>query len=204
MLRTKERTPPAAERRRQERHATTTVACHLGDVVDLNSDGMRIVSAVRPPVKLGQIAPLSIEAGGQRLSVSGQIVRIRRKSLRKFDIGVRFVDVSKSMSAALHSIALFGFVKIDSTKNGQKKRNSSSEGGGRVVATLPDYYAALGVAPGASAEEIHRAFRLLARTYHPDVCREEDAAIKFQAIKSAYDVLRDAKKRASYDLRAAG
>ncbi|MBS3958450.1 MAG: DnaJ domain-containing protein [Xanthomonadaceae bacterium] len=68
-----------------------------------------------------------------------------------------------------------------------------------------DYYAALGVEPGAGDAEIKQAFRRLARKYHPDVSKEKGAEDRFKAVNEAYEVLRDREKRAEYDaLRAAG
>lgn len=62
-----------------------------------------------------------------------------------------------------------------------------------------DYYAVLGVAKGATAEDIRKAYRTLARKYHPDVNKEAGAAQKFAELQNAYDVLSDEKKRALYD-----
>src|SRR6266481_239708 len=62
-----------------------------------------------------------------------------------------------------------------------------------------DYYAALGVKKTASAEEIRKAFRKLARKYHPDVNPDKSAEEKFKAISEANDVLSDPKKRKVYD-----
>jgi len=68
-----------------------------------------------------------------------------------------------------------------------------------------DYYAVLGVAPEASAEEIKRARRKLARKYHPDLSKEPDAVERMKEINEAYDVLSDVQKRAAYDrLRRGG
>ena len=62
-----------------------------------------------------------------------------------------------------------------------------------------DYYDTLGVSRGAPAEEIKRAYRKLARRYHPDVSKEKNAEAKFKDVQEAYEVLKDPEKRASYD-----
>ena len=62
-----------------------------------------------------------------------------------------------------------------------------------------DYYAALGVDKGASADQIKKAYRKLVRKYHPDVSKHADADAKTKEINEAYGVLGDAEKRAAYD-----
>ena len=62
-----------------------------------------------------------------------------------------------------------------------------------------DYYEVLGLQKGASEDEIKKAFRKLAKKYHPDVSKEKDAEEKFKEINEAYEVLSDPKKKATYD-----
>lgn len=62
-----------------------------------------------------------------------------------------------------------------------------------------DYYTIMGVDRGASVDEIKRAYRKLARKYHPDVSKEADAEARFKELGEAYAVLKDPEKRAAYD-----
>ncbi len=62
-----------------------------------------------------------------------------------------------------------------------------------------DYYEILGVARDATEADIKKAYRKLARQYHPDVSKEKDAEEKFKEVAEAYEVLKDEEKRAAYD-----
>lgn len=68
---------------------------------------------------------------------------------------------------------------------------------------MRDYYDVLGVSPDAGADEIKRAYRQLARRYHPDISGDDRGAV-FLEVSRAYEVLRDHRHRRSYDARLSG
>src|SRR5919199_3652832 len=67
------------------------------------------------------------------------------------------------------------------------------------MARAADYYKTLGVDKKASQEDIKKAYRKLARQYHPDTNKEPGAEERFKQISEAYDVLGDPDKRKKYD-----
>ena len=68
-----------------------------------------------------------------------------------------------------------------------------------TTTTATDYYALLGVDPGATTAQIKSAYRKLAKQYHPDVNTSSDAAERFREITEAYDTLTDPDRRRRYE-----
>src|SRR4051795_11317744 len=67
-----------------------------------------------------------------------------------------------------------------------------------MAVAFRDYYDVLGVPRDASEEDIRRAYRKLAREYHPDVNKDPGAEDRFKEVSEAYEVLRDSEKRQAY------
>src|SRR5258706_7470835 len=67
------------------------------------------------------------------------------------------------------------------------------------MATRRDFYEVLGVSRDATAPDIQRAYRKLARAYHPDVNKDPEAEERFKEVAEAYDVLSDPETRKRYD-----
>ena len=62
-----------------------------------------------------------------------------------------------------------------------------------------DFYEVLGISKSATEQEIKKAYRQLAKKYHPDVNKEDGAEDKFKEVQEAYEVLSDSSKRSNYD-----
>ena len=67
------------------------------------------------------------------------------------------------------------------------------------MANKRDFYEVLGVSKSSTDKEIKKAFKLLAKKYHPDISKEDDAENKFKEIQEAYAILSDATKKQQYD-----
>jgi hypothetical protein len=186
-------------KRKSARYGTDMLKCPFGALVDLSGTGLRLRCEGKPVFRQGQVVPLSLESPQSRMTIRSRVVWIKKKGFRSkvYEVGFEFVDLDSRLSVALQNLAQFGFIPrtegIPSTPPPPPKIKSKE--------ALPDYYAALGLAVGATTAQIHEAYRTLARQYHPDANKSPDAAVIFDAISKAYRVLRDEELREGYDLQ---
>lgn len=185
-------------KRRTERFSSDLLTCPLGSIVDLSATGLRLRCDGKPTLKTGQCLPITLQSPQSRLTLRGRVVWIRKRGFRakSFDLGVEFIDMHPNLGRALEGLAQFGFIP----------RMEGFQGTGPATAPArsepgPQHYEVLGLTPSATSEEIHVAYRAMARQYHPDVNKSADAAARFDAISKAYRVLRDPALREGYDLR---
>ncbi|MEE9211099.1 MAG: DnaJ domain-containing protein [Phycisphaeraceae bacterium] len=193
---------PHDPRRRHERHTSDVVTCELGDLLDISASGMRIGCKGKPPVNPGKAGNVKLKYPGGALSITVLCRWRKRAGFRRYELGLEFVNIAPAVTEAIDSLARFGFIRTDSTtskSNGPKSRKRV-----RASVELPDYYKILGIEPDATAEDIKKAYRRLARETHPDVSHDKAAQEKFIQIREAYDILQDAEQRGTYDLRQAG
>ncbi len=185
--------------RRAERYATPTVRCKLGTVVDMSASGLRLTCNTKPPVAVGQTCMTRISFDDGTMPVTVQVRWIRRKGLKRYELGMQFVGLKPGADLVLDAVAKFGMASA-----AKKKKGGGANGAGkprkaaRLQADLPDYFAALGLKPGADDAQIKSSYRKLAVTCHPDRCDEPDAMERFEKLHEAYQVLSDRKRRDAY------
>ncbi len=189
-------------RRADPRHATESVTCLLGELLDISSSGMRVRCQGKPPFAVGGVSTVKLSFQGGHLHVTVQERWRRRSGWRAYQLGLKFVNTSPNVMAAIDSLVTFGFIAPDAAAREKPKPKNRKKV--RVSIDLPDYYAVLRVQPDAEPEQIHTAYRRLARQYHPDANTSPDAQAKFISICQAYKILSDTQQRRSYDLRQAG
>lgn len=189
-----------------------SLACDLGDVLDLSTVGMRVGTDGKPPLHVGKVLKIRLRIPEGTIAVDGRTAWIHRTGFRKYQVGIEFVNVKRSITAALDMLGRFGFLSAGDA--GAEPKASADDAAAaeerkkkrrvRVSMDVPDYYAILAIEPDAADEDIRNAFRTLARQHHPDVSADPKSAQRFIQIHEAYEVLRDEEQRKSYDLRKAG
>jgi len=194
-------------RRSAPRQKTDTLACQLGDVVDISTTGVRIACKSKPPFSEGSVSTIRFAYKGGQLPVSVQERWRKRKGFfGHYEIGLKFVSNSPNVIKAIESLVKFGFLCPDavSQEKPQPTQKTKPKPKLRVSIDLPNYYSVLNVAKDADGQQVHTAYRKLARQYHPDTNKDPDAQSRFISICEAYKVLSDPDQRESYDLRQAG
>lgn len=203
--------------RADERINATGVSCHLGQVLDISAGGMRVRTEGTPGVAKGEQCNFGVRSSRHQVSVRGQVMWMKRVGWKNYELGVRWLNATSVHVQLLLQLARYGFVTIEETKGdppppsgGSSNSNSSGGSNGthdarsQPATQVEDLYAVLSVARTAKLEEIHAAFRALARKLHPDVNKEAGAQEKFTEVSKAYSVLRDAENRRRYDILLAG
>ena len=154
-----------------------------------------IVAKVAPGFHPGRAAArraaATVRAGDRADGVGepGGIRRIHRPGTREMGRARAGKPAPKSVTADLNSARRVLIYRGCTFSTGERTSRMKYK----------DYYATLGVDKKASADEIKKAYRKLARKYHPDVSKEKDAKEKFQEVSEAYETLKDTEKRAAYD-----
>lgn len=196
--------PSAPPRERAQRFVTAGMTCPIGEVVDMSASGLKIRSDRKPDVQPGQKMMLRVQTHFQQLVMTA-CVRWVRRGTGGWHTGVQFVDLKPGMKEMLGAFAEFGFVDTGSMgpTRGVRNAKAADAHAQRPLVTaeveVEDLYAVMGLKPDTSPEELHDAYRQLAKRYHPDVNGSLEAAEKFASVGKAYSVLQDPEKRKRYD-----
>jgi hypothetical protein len=184
----------APARKRAERLETAVVSCALGPIVDVSRSGMSVRVQRATGITEGAELAIELEAPTDAMEVRVRVVRVEPLGGGRYEIAMEFVGMTDEDCVAVENLARHGKRRAAGIFVSEERRERLIE-----ALKMPDYYQALAVEPGATEAEIHRAYRELARKYHPDVCREDGAQERFCLINEAHDALGDAEKRAGYD-----
>ncbi len=191
------------QRRTLERLPARTLAAMGGSLIDLSGSGMRIKVHAKPEHKLGASYRVEIRSSSQCVRLTARVVWIKRTSVlsREHELGLRFTDVQPAVGRVLEHWAVYGYIPNANniaampevhTRTPEKQASTTKK-------VPPCFYAELGLTPDACQAEIHSAYRKLAKSLHPDICRDDDAAERFAYVARIYEVLGDPIKRERYD-----
>ncbi|MFI4898090.1 MAG: DnaJ domain-containing protein [Phycisphaerales bacterium JB059] len=192
-----------AQRRRIERLPARTLAAMGGTLVDLSGRGMRVRVHAKPEYKLGSSYRVEVRSSSQCVRLTARVVWIKRSSVlsREYELGLRFTDVQPAVGRVLEHWALYGYIPSSNNVATMPEVEHRMTSGAEAPKTteLPCFYAELGLTPDACQAEIHAAYRKLAKSLHPDICRDDDAAERFAYVARVYEVLGDPIRRERYD-----
>ncbi|MEM9414149.1 MAG: DnaJ domain-containing protein [Planctomycetota bacterium] len=201
---TKSKEPGSAgwRHRKAERFGTASVKCQLGTVIDMSATGMRLACDKKPPVVVGNVYTTKISFDDGAMPLQVQVRWLRRKGLKRYELGLHFVALKSGADRVLEAVAMFGMASAarPSKQAAAPRGKGKRKGAGRasVSTDLPDYYKVMGLKPDATPAQIKSSYRKLAVALHPDRSDAPDAIEKFDRLHEAYEVLSDPKRRSAY------
>lgn len=167
-----------------KRYDTRLTDSVLGSVVDLSTEGARVVTRSEPAVRAGHVFEIAVACDGERVFVLSRVAWTRKIDKDLWNIGLHFFDADSRTRADLERL-------LDRCASGREMLPTSVE--------VEDLYSVLGVPREATLEQIRAAYRRLARQFHPDHSPDEDSSRQFARISKSYMVLRDESLRRRYD-----
>ena len=226
------RTPGSvAYPRKHERFDARGLKCALGEVVDVSAGGMRVKRDSKPFLENGAIVDVGVHSDSHKLSLKAQIRWIRRLGWKHYELGLKWLAMSPKTINALLELAEYGW--ISGRDMGAGGGGGAAGGGGSTKREEPapsaaqpavgasqakpeepapsltmtieveDLYKVLGVARDASQDDVHAAYRALARQLHPDVNKTPEAHEQFALVSKAFAVIKDPITRRKYDIMLA-
>jgi DnaJ-domain-containing protein 1 len=190
--------------RKAHRYGGDTVRCALGEIRDVSATGMRVMCKGKPPVKPGGVMPVKLCFSDGSLPLAAQVRWCKRRGLKRYEIGLQFVQINPGVERVLEAIARYGMAqaaKHMQESNKYHKTNTHNEHKTtkpHAEVQLPNYYKVLDLSPDATPAQIKSSYRRLATKFHPDRNTSPEATKRFEAINEAYHVLRDEQRRDSY------
>ncbi len=153
------------------------------------------VSVQRSPrLAPGAEIKLELTAPTDSMHVQARIVRIIPRGGGRSEIAIEFVGLDEGDLVALENLVRYGKRRLPGMFTNEEQRARLVE-----ALRLPDYYRALELPQSATMEQVHKAYRVMARKYHPDVCRDEGAQQRFCLINEAHATLGEEDPRRAYD-----
>lgn len=186
---------------RAHRFNTPNLRCPYGQLLDMSATGMRFRLDSKPDFAIGDLRELHVQGPTQKLKVTVRVAWIKKPLLgfgKAVECGVQFVIDKPGLDKVLAHFAEHGFVPKDGFKGSKTQTPKQPMA---VNVQVPDLYAMLGLKFGASDEDIHGAYRDLAKKLHPDANPNGDTMDQFSAVTKAYSVLKDATLKKQYDER---
>jgi DnaJ domain/PilZ domain len=172
--------------RKNKRYSAELLQTPLGQVIDLSTSGLRVRGTGKPAIKAGEAIPVKLQTPQGELNFLGRVAWVRRLK-GGFEAGFELLDVKPHIASRLRQIAEFGFIPdAPPPVEPASVETGFSSGKLRKSATSTNPYEILEVEATATDEQIQKAYRKLARIYHPDVNKSPDAVAKFERIVAAY------------------